>query len=71
VRPRDPGGGVGSPFGGHAVVLIARCGHCAGVASFRVCGACAGYPTLPRKVCKVLKIIGLALYFVGCFCVKS
>jgi len=29
VRPRDPGGGVGSPFGGHAEVSIARCGHLA------------------------------------------
>jgi hypothetical protein len=29
VRPRDPGGGVGSPFGGHAEVPVARCGHLA------------------------------------------
>lgn len=27
VGPGDPGGGVGAPFGGHAVVLIARRGH--------------------------------------------
>jgi len=27
VRPRDPGGGVWCPLGGHAVVLLAWCGH--------------------------------------------
>jgi hypothetical protein len=27
VGPGDPGGGVGGPLGGHAVVLVARLGH--------------------------------------------
>ena len=32
VGPGDPGGGVRGPLGGHAVVLIAWCGHLVSVA---------------------------------------
>jgi hypothetical protein len=36
VGPGDPSGGVGGPFGGHAVVEVAGCSHGLGVDSFVV-----------------------------------
>lgn len=48
MRPGDPGGGVGSPLGGHAVVLVAWCRHFGVPVLFLAAGVrrtSTGYPT--------------------------
>ena len=58
VGPGDPGGGVGCPFGGHAVGgrFVIGAGHCSVLLAGR-------YPSLPSKVCKVFHPKDFVLYF--------
>jgi hypothetical protein len=60
VGPGDPGGGVGGPLGGHAVVEVAGCGHVRLVILRAAPGSLALVPPPRGKVCKVFQLCELS-----------